>query len=56
MVYVYTTASVKAEGTEVVVTKEMEEEQKLAMDEGERKEKAMMEQVCRKTQQASEQA
>ncbi|XP_012672535.1 lymphoid-specific helicase [Clupea harengus] len=38
-------ASVKAEGTEVVVTKEMEEEQKLAMDEGERKEKAMMEQA-----------
>ena len=52
MVYVFTTTSVKAEGTEVVVTKE----QKLAMEEGERKEKAMMEQVCRKTQQASEQA
>lgn len=39
------TAPVKAEGAEVVITKEMEEEEKLAMEEGERKEKAMMERV-----------
>lgn len=36
---------VKAESAEVVITKEMEELEKLAMEEGERKEKAMMEQV-----------
>ena len=36
MVYVYTTASVKAESTEVVVTKE----QKLVMEEGEEEEES----------------
>lgn len=46
----------KAEGAEVVITKEMEEEEKLAMEEGERKEKAMMEQVWRQTCRISQQA
>lgn len=40
-------ASVKAEDgvPEVVITKEMEEEEKQLMEEGERKEKEMMEKV-----------
>lgn len=32
--------------SEVVITKEMEEEEKQLMEEGERKEKEMMEKVC----------
>lgn len=43
--HVLLSAAVKAESAEVVITKEMEEQEKLAMEEGERKEKAMMEQV-----------
>ena len=40
--------SVKPENVtpEVVITKEMEEEEKQLMEEGERKEKEMMEKVC----------
>lgn len=38
--------SVKPETPEVVITKEMEEEEKQLMEEGERKEKEMMEKVC----------
>lgn len=40
--------SVKSEDTtsEVIITKEMEEEEKQLMEEGERKEKEMMEKVC----------
>ncbi|KAG5266289.1 hypothetical protein AALO_G00229330 [Alosa alosa] len=38
-------APVKVEGAEVVITKEMEEEEKLAMEDGQRKEKAMMEEA-----------
>lgn len=34
------------EASEVVITKEMEEEEKQLMEEGEKKEKEMMEQVC----------
>lgn len=39
----------KSEGItpEVVITKEMEEEEKKLMEQGERKEKEMMKKVCR---------
>lgn len=36
----------KPESTEVLITKEMEEEEKQLMEDGERKEKEMMIKVC----------
>lgn len=46
--FVFEDVSVKSEDTtsEVIITKEMEEEEKQLMEEGERKEKEMMEKVC----------
>ncbi|XP_063048212.1 lymphoid-specific helicase [Engraulis encrasicolus] len=38
-------ASVKAESSEVIITKEMEEEEKMAMEQGEKKEKELMDEA-----------
>lgn len=37
----------KAESSEVIITKEMEEEEKMAMEQGEKKEKELMDEVWR---------
>lgn len=48
LTYLFSDVCVKSEdmNSEVVITKAMEEEEKQLMEEGERKEKEMMEKVC----------